>query len=306
MEDQVRNPSYAFSGKTTEFDDVLIKHGIITKEQALLNKGMEPEAVADLLIKEKLTEMGFFDAPEVEHLSAAEERAVAIEQAKGLEGLDELEEEDEFGDDGFLQKFREARLAELKASRAANVFGTVNEITKADWMREVNEASKGFWVVCHLYADHVDECQVMHGLLARFAAKFRAVKVLRIVSRQAVENYPDDRTPGLFCYRDGELQHQLVTMRQDGLHGLRTRDGDLEWWLAAKGVVATDLEAAPPPPTLLVSRDDGISARAVGNEAAVRSSERRFVNGGGGGRRRGAGPDDSEDEEEEDVDEYGR
>ena len=63
--DQVRNPSYAFSGETTEFDDILIKHGVITKEQALLNKGMDPDAVAEIIVKEKLTEMGFFDEPDL-------------------------------------------------------------------------------------------------------------------------------------------------------------------------------------------------------------------------------------------------
>jgi len=307
--DQVRNPSYAFSGETTEFDDILIKHGVITKEQALLNKGMDPDAVAEIIVKEKLTEMGFFDEPDLPNPT----RADAIEATRGnLAELDELEEDDEFGDEAFLQSFREARLAELKQERATEIFGSVNEITKADWMREVNDASKGFWVVCHLYADRVDACGIMHGLLSRFAAKFRAVKVLRIVATQAVENYPDDRLPGLFCYHEGELQHQLITLEQDGLHGLRTRDADLEWWLASKGVVATELDGPPQPPAATVlHRNKGAVGTVEGSAMAMRASDRRFVGQQKAAGRRGGGGDgcdgESEDEEdEEDVDEYGR
>ena len=46
--------SVPFTGATTEFDDVLMKHGIITKEQALLAKGMDVDSVAEILVKDKL------------------------------------------------------------------------------------------------------------------------------------------------------------------------------------------------------------------------------------------------------------
>ena len=39
--------SVPFTGATTEFDDVLMKHGIITKEQALLAKGMDVDSQLD-------------------------------------------------------------------------------------------------------------------------------------------------------------------------------------------------------------------------------------------------------------------
>jgi len=62
--------------------------GIITKEQALLNKGMDPDLVADVIVKDKLTELGFFDDPEVDNGPTAAE---AIEATANLEELDELE-----------------------------------------------------------------------------------------------------------------------------------------------------------------------------------------------------------------------
>ena len=56
-----------FSGQTTQFDDILIEKGIITKEQALVAKlGEDPtqeqlDSVAEILVKEKLDKMGFFE-----------------------------------------------------------------------------------------------------------------------------------------------------------------------------------------------------------------------------------------------------
>ena len=57
----------SFSGQTTQFDDILIEKGIITKEQALVAKlGEDPtkeqlDSVAEVLVKERLDKMGFFD-----------------------------------------------------------------------------------------------------------------------------------------------------------------------------------------------------------------------------------------------------
>ncbi len=34
--------SYEYSGNTTEWDDILIKKGITTKEEVLLSKGLNP------------------------------------------------------------------------------------------------------------------------------------------------------------------------------------------------------------------------------------------------------------------------
>lgn len=41
--------SYEYSGNTTEWDDILIKKGIRTKEEVLLEKGLNPEDVSQVL-----------------------------------------------------------------------------------------------------------------------------------------------------------------------------------------------------------------------------------------------------------------
>jgi hypothetical protein len=38
--------SYEYSGETTEWEDILIKKGITTREEALLKRGLNPEDVS--------------------------------------------------------------------------------------------------------------------------------------------------------------------------------------------------------------------------------------------------------------------
>lgn len=50
--------SYEVSGETTEWEDILIKKGITTKEDVLLSKGLNPEDVSlvELLKLQRLTD----------------------------------------------------------------------------------------------------------------------------------------------------------------------------------------------------------------------------------------------------------
>lgn len=90
-----------------------------------------------------------------------------------------LARQDELDDDSALQQYRAKRIAELREKAVKERFGDVRdpfiwpmsgwangmltcvfvwgrqvmEITKADWVKEVTEASKSCWVVVHLYQD---------------------------------------------------------------------------------------------------------------------------------------------------------
>ena len=49
--------SYAVSGETTEWEDILIKKGITTKEDVLLSKGLNPEDVSGQGTRETALDM---------------------------------------------------------------------------------------------------------------------------------------------------------------------------------------------------------------------------------------------------------
>lgn len=159
-----------------------------------------------------------------------------------LEELDELGEE-EYSDERTLNEYRQRRLAELKQAQVRNRFGEVVEIVKDDWVREVTECSRSCWVVVHLYHDALVECGILDAAMQQVAPRFRAVKFLKIRSTQAIENWPERNLPTLFLYHDGELKLQLITLT--ALGGKAATGANLEWWLASKGIVETELEEDP-------------------------------------------------------------
>ncbi|KAJ1461944.1 thioredoxin-like protein [Pelagophyceae sp. CCMP2097] len=201
------------SAQLNDWDDVLIKKGIVTREQCLIAKGFSEDQVLQIMVGEQV------EAQMAELNALVEEQRLdthPLEFATADE-LDELEEDD-FDDDAMLQKYREQRLAELKLKQATARFGSVDEIEKVDWTRQVNEVSEGAWVVVHLYQDHVDECVVLDATLRTLAVRFPAVKFVRIKATSATENWPDHRLPALFLYHEGIAQHQLIGPEALGLN----------------------------------------------------------------------------------------
>jgi len=108
-----------------------------------------------------------------------------------------------------MAEYRDKRLAQMREQVSKEKYGTVEEIVKADWTREVNDASQECWVLVHLYQTYAEECGLMGAALDTLAAKFKALKIVKIKSTAAVENFPDKNLPALFMYHEGSMQHQV-------------------------------------------------------------------------------------------------
>jgi hypothetical protein len=91
-------------------------------------------------------------------------------------------------------------------------------------------------------------CDVVEEYIRELAMKFEEVKFVFIPSTSAIENWPVENLPTLFCYQYGKMQHQLIGV--DALGGPGLNCPRLEWRLARLGIVETDLEADPLPDNL--------------------------------------------------------
>mmetsp|Transcript_15069 Transcript_15069/g.31982 ORF Transcript_15069/g.31982 Transcript_15069/m.31982 type:complete len:295 (-) Transcript_15069:110-994(-) len=243
-------PSYGFSTATTEFDDALMARGIVTFEQAMIAKGASPSEARRLA---ELKENGSSDAQS--EFSQHEGNNASIEQAG--DGYDDVSvasggsEDDK--DEEFIKKYRQMRINDLKKGRSSHGYGDVVHISRPDWNREVNEASRnGLWVVVNLTRSstslsrtHNEVCDKVEGIIRYLADKFADVKFVSIPSNSAIENWPAENLPTLFCYRYGKMHHQLIGV--DALGGAGINSGRLEWRLAMLGVLHTDLEEDPRP-----------------------------------------------------------
>ena len=112
-----------------------------------------------------------------------------------------------------------------------------------DWISEVTECSKSCWVVVHLYQDYITHCGLVEEAITSLANSFPSIKFIKIRSTQAVENWPDRNLPTIFVYNEGELKHQMLTIKSIG--GDQMRRENLEWWLAENNIVNTELESNP-------------------------------------------------------------
>ncbi|KAI6648913.1 hypothetical protein LOD99_6986 [Oopsacas minuta] len=106
----------------------------------------------------------------------------------------------------------------------------------------------------------IDELDAMEDIEdERALNKYRTQRMAEIMSAQAkpsfgslleitaheyvTQNYPDKNLPTLFVYLEGELKFQFV-----GAHlfdGMNLRVQDLEWMLAERGAIITELESDP-------------------------------------------------------------
>ncbi|KAJ6131568.1 hypothetical protein N7523_001274 [Penicillium sp. IBT 18751x] len=197
----------------TEWNDILRQHGIIPE------KPKDPEP----LIQEALI--------------AAQHRAYENRlEDKDINELDALEDEE---DEGFLEQYRQKRLAELSTLQQTSLFNQVYPLQKVDYAREVTEASNNAFVLVNLTSQGANvESRVLTELWRQLAAKFGDIKFCEIRADMCIENYPEKNTPTILVYKDTEIRRQLVTLRE--LNGPRTKLPDLEKLLIEIGALKED------------------------------------------------------------------
>jgi hypothetical protein len=245
-------PSYGFTTATTEFDDELISRGVVTFEQAMIAKGASPSE-ARRLTELKAMDKGDFRFGLNEDCVHESSNIRQLGDGHDIEShvSGEIDDDDD-DDDEFIRKYRQNRINELKTGTNQE-YGDVLPISRPDWNREVNEASKdGLWVIVNLTlcstshsVTHDEICYEVEALIKQLANKFVNVKFVSIPSTSAIENWPVENLPSIFCYRYGKMQHQLIGI--ETLGGAGVNIGRLEWRLALLGVLETDLEDDPRP-----------------------------------------------------------
>lgn len=205
----------------TEWNDILRKKGILPPKDSLQDSEQDAE----------------------EEQRALQQSVVKTYEDMTLEELEDNEDEFNEEDERAIEMYRQQRLAEWKATQLKNQFGEVLEISGKDYVQEVTRASKGLWVVLHLYKQGIPLCALINQHFSGLARKFPNVKFVKAISTTCIPNYPDRNLPTVFVYLDGDIKAQYIGPLVFGGMNL-TRD-ELEWKLAESGAVKTDLEENP-------------------------------------------------------------
>ncbi|CAG9316588.1 unnamed protein product [Blepharisma stoltei] len=162
-------------------------------------------------------------------------------ESKNLQELEELEEDQ---DEKIFQEYRAKRLKELQEAAMKPKFGRVIEISRQDFIQEVNNAPTDVYVILHLYQEHIVHSRLLDQIFPILAAKFINHKFIKIQATRCVENFRDCDVPALIVYKNGALGQQLLGCGEF-LGGNRMTPDSVEWTLAQVGVWTTEIEENP-------------------------------------------------------------
>lgn len=202
----VDKPSYGFTAATTQFDDALIRHGVINETQALVAKGASVQEAQRLLHdKQEKQEIGE-NAPLKTWYSDKKDLAEDDDN-----GGDEDDYDDWLQEDDILQRYRQLRFDEMKAaSQEDRSRGIVESISRDEWTVKVNKASEdGTRVVICLTTncarhDFLDACTVL-------AQRHRSNRFVTLPSKEALADWPHPE-PSILVYKNGKLWREFFRL----------------------------------------------------------------------------------------------
>jgi len=193
--DEIREVGDKAAGRT-EWEDALIKHGIIEAQTVQESQDDSDTRRAEQHVQSQQIENRMANA--------------------SLDELDELEDDMPELDDRILQQYRAQRIAALTAEQAKAKFGTVTEIRADEFVVHVTDASKEATVIALLYRPGLEQCEPALASFPHIARRHPDVKFVRIVASDAIANYPDRLTPTVLVYRNRDIVAQLVGMTECG------------------------------------------------------------------------------------------
>jgi hypothetical protein len=216
-------PAYGFSTATTQFDEELIRRGIVSRQQALMAKGMTAAQAEELL-----------RVPEDEPLETTTTTTTKKKKSNGESGEydSEFDEDDDEEDDEFMKEYRRKRLEAMITTQqhhqhhqpSSSTTTEPLQIDRTEWTRHVNEASQQRWVVVCLTSSDTDRTGMMERAIRTIARAFAGGNTTTttptpsfvfIPAHSAIPLWPESNLPSLFLYRHGAMQHELVRLRTD-------------------------------------------------------------------------------------------
>lgn len=114
------------------------------------------------------------------------------------------------------------RIEELSKVSKTSIFNQVFPIQKPDYFKDVTEASHAAFVLVSLTSSlgNNPESRLLTELWHESARKLGDIKFCEIRADMCIEGYPERNTPTILVYKDGDIQRQVITLKELG--GMRT------------------------------------------------------------------------------------
>lgn len=181
----------------TEWDDILIKHGI-------------KEAPTKQLTEDEITSA----------LAEAKQQYIANQNKYDNKTIDELNDLSDYDDDDDRKQInyiRQQRIQQLKQQQINNKYGDIIHISEDQYKQEVTESSKNnnIVIVCLIeYSNPNSQLFLKH--LTTVARKYRTIKFIRIEAQKAIPSFPQSQCPTLLIYKNTNIIQQYVGLNEFG------------------------------------------------------------------------------------------
>eukprot|EP01128_Nolandella_sp_AFSM9_P000254 TRINITY_DN10426_c0_g1_i1.p1 TRINITY_DN10426_c0_g1~~TRINITY_DN10426_c0_g1_i1.p1 ORF type:complete len:274 (-),score=76.34 TRINITY_DN10426_c0_g1_i1:1180-2001(-) len=133
-------------------------------------------------------------------------------------------------DDDIMERMMAERLREMEkmgSVERANVdqvvsavvsqshYGSVFDLTQADFVEAIDQTPANTSVIIHLYEDYIAPCIRINAILTPLAGRYPRTKFCRIRSKVAQAGFDEVGLPVLLVYRGGELVRSFVHVTDD-------------------------------------------------------------------------------------------
>ncbi|EGG15189.1 phosducin-like protein [Cavenderia fasciculata] len=185
-----------------------------------------------------------------------EKMCVTVKDDKNQKPTDKDDDKQD-SDDEDLQRIRQQRLNELKNKQQKQknnnnsnnnsccdslpsylrpqVYGFLKQISKSEYIDEVDNVPPNVFVIIHLFQNYIPECVKLNQLLSQLAVKYSHIKFLKILSTEAKVGYHDEALPTLLVYIGGQLLVSFIPVTEE-LEGKYVKE-DLELLLASYDII---------------------------------------------------------------------
>uniref|UniRef100_A0A7S3PR85 Phosducin domain-containing protein n=1 Tax=Aplanochytrium stocchinoi TaxID=215587 RepID=A0A7S3PR85_9STRA len=176
---------------------------------------------------------------------ASQKKGISGSLVKSYDADDEIEIDD---GEAIILKMRKMRLQQMKELAALPQWGRVLQVSKFQFVDEVDKADPRTPVVVHLFEDYINACRRMNDILDRLASKHPFIKFIKLKATDADQTLSHSALPAFMVYVNGQLVNEAgVNVVNTEIGNDLFTDTDVEWLLAAKygiNIPGVDISAA--------------------------------------------------------------
>jgi len=192
--------------------------GVLSDYASAKDKNIKEQSKKEKEFKEKLSNYWNRNLDTNTSKEKRDEYDEENEKRRSGEKSESVDENNDSDDETVFKKYREQRKMEILQEQLKGkmpTFGYVRQIGAEDFLQAIDNENPNVFIIVHLYKNYISECVLMNKCLQQLAVAFTRVKILKIISTEAILNYDDVALPTLCIYKKGKQIATIVGIARE-------------------------------------------------------------------------------------------